>query len=446
MLRNTVVASTLLLFSVAVYSSAEYVPGEIIFKLKKSANVSTYANVSQIKGSELKIMKIGKNKDIFTAIQELESNPDVEYAEPNYIFHISNVPNDPDFVNTLWGLNNTAQQITGLTGVTWPTNNPGTFGYDIDAVNAWDIINDCSSIVVAVIDTGVKYDHDDLWENMWNGGTAHPNHGYNYVANDDYVDPTTSNDPMDNCGHGTHIAGVIGASGDNGIGVTGVCWKTQIMAIKSFDSDGRGTTDTVISGIGFAIDHGANIINASFNFYGGSSTALSSEIAAAKNAGILFVASAGNACGSTNPNTPGCNVDLSVNQTYPCNDTSDNVLCVSALDQSFGRASFSNYGSTSVDVSAPGTNIYSTWCSNTASPACSSSVCGSYSANYVVENGTSMATPYAAGLAALVWANNPTFTYSDVKNAIMSSDSKIINATSALAYINKPTGLTAVVN
>ena len=445
MLRNIIVTSALLFFSMVVYSSVEYVPGEIIFKLKKSANVSTYSRVSQIKGTEFKLMKTDKSRDILTTINELASNPDVEYAEPNYIFHISSIPDDPDF-SKLWGLNNTGQTITGLIGATpWSANNPGISGYDINAVDAWSTINDCGSIVVAIIDTGVKYDHPDLWENMWDGSPTYPNHGYNYIANNNVNNPTEGFDPMDNCGHGTHIAGIIGASGNNGIGVAGVCWKTQLMAIKSFASNGEATAATIISGIRFAINNGARIINASFNL-DAYCAALSSEITAAKNAGILFVASAGNACGSTNPNTPGCDVDSSGNQTYPCDDTSDNILCVSALDQSFTRASFSNYGSTSVDVSAPGTNIYSTWCSNTASPACSSSVCGSYNADYVVLSGTSMATPYVAGLAALVWANNPTFTYLDVKNAIMYSDpNNIANATSALAYINKPTGLTAAV-
>jgi subtilisin family serine protease len=441
---------------VAYASPVEYVPGEVIVRLKKTASVSSYAGISDVKHSEFKVMKVDKNKDIYAAINELALNPDVEFAEPNYIFHISTTPNIK-----LWALKNTGQAISHTPGVTgeWiypsDTSTSGTSGDDIDAVSAWSIFNDCSSIIVAIIDTGVKYDHSDFIGNMWDGLPTYPNHGYNFIANEDHNNPTTSNNPMDTCGHGTHVAGIIGASGT----VSGVCGNVKLMAVKSFGSDGAASSATIVSGIGFAIDNGANIINASFNIYS-YSAALSTEIAAAKSAGILFVAAAGN---GLNDDGNGYNVDTGT-QTYPCGFTQDNVLCVAALDQNFDLASFSNYGATSVDVAAPGTNIYSTWCT---SPTCLNSTgCGCGGGNhgicaaaspYAIENGTSMATPYAAGLAALVWANNPSFTYLDVKNAVMyggtavssmsgkSVSGNVINAVSALAYINSPTGLAAKV-
>ena len=470
MLKKIVFTTVLLLCSVAAYS-IEYVPGEVIVRMKKSADLSSYAGVSEIKNTDYKVMKVDPSKDIFDAIDELALDPNVEYAEPNYIFHISTTPNDTYFAaNKLWGLNNTGQTITvptaGVTGEwAYPTNNPGTSGDDIGAVTAWSTLHDCSSIIVAVLDTGIQYTHQDFttgWTNMWSGGSTYPNHGYNYVANDDITNPTQSNDPLDNCGHGTHVAGIIGANGSNGMGVTGVCWKIQLMAIKSFASDGSASSSTIISGIGFAIANGAKIINASFNIYTYVS-ALSTEITAAQDAGILFVSAAGN---GLNDDGHSYNIDTGT-QTYPCGFTQDNVLCVAALDQKFQLASFSNYGPVSVDVGAPGTNILSTWCSS--ANCLSSTGCGGAQGisaapapnnAYAIENGTSMATPYAAGLAALVWANNPSYTYKDVKNAIMfggtpvasmsgkSVSGNVINAPGALAtyVISSPTGLAAVVS
>ncbi len=440
MFKDLIITLTLIFFG-TVANAVEYVPGEVIVRLKKSANVSAYAGVSNIYGSEFKVMKVDKSRNVFEVITELASDPNVEYAEPNYIYHISNTPNDTHFTK-LWGMNNTGQTIQGVVGDLWPTHNPGTSGSDIDAVSAWSLLNDCSSVVVAVIDTGVKYDHPDLLANMWNGGSTYPKHGYDFV--------NTDNDPMDDCGHGTHVAGIIGAVGNNSIGVTGVCWQTNLMALKAFAADGQATAAAIISAIGFAIDNGAHIINASFNIYTYSS-ALSAAITESQAAGILFVAAAGNGYLDDGNRY---NVDTGT-KTYPCCFTQDSVMCVAALDQSFELASFSNYGSTSVDVAAPGTNIYSTWCSSAGT--CSSAACGVHNADYVLKNGTSMATPYAAGLAALVWANNPNFTYIDVKNAVMyggssvdsmsgvSVSGNVINVSNALAYINVPTGLTATV-
>jgi len=405
---------------------AEYVPGEVLVKVKKSSNISSYARVSEISGSELKIVKIDKSKNIMSAIEELAQNPDIEYAQPNYIYHISIVPNDTRY-SDLWGLKNTGQTVTAATYV--PTH--GNAGDDINAENAWGIITDCSSITVAVIDTGVNYTHDDLKNNMWDGGSSYPKHGWDFYNSD--------NDPVDDNGHGSHLAGIIGAQGNNSIGVTGVCWLTNIMALKSFDSSGTGSTATIISAISFAINNGANIINASFNLYGSADTALSATVTAAEQADILIVSAAGN--GYENDGHA-YNVD-SGTKTYPCCFTQDNVLCIAALDQKFQIASFSNYGATSVDVAAPGTNVVSTWYTTNST--------------YYLENGTSMATPYAAGLAALVWANNPSYTYLDVKNAVIyggaavssmsgiTVSGNVINAYNALNYINVPRGLAAVV-
>jgi thermitase len=423
---------TLMLFFISGVLSAEYVPGEIIVKMKKSANLSSYVGVSEITGSDFKVIKIDKDKDVIEAAAELAKDPNIEYAEPNYIFHISSVPNDTYYsTNKLWGLNNTGQTISGTDSMS--ANNPGNSGDDINAEEAWTLITDCSTRTVAVIDTGVRYTHEDLIDNMWNGGGSYPNHGYDFFNSD--------NNPDDDNGHGSHVSGIIGARGNNAKGVAGVCWRIKIMALKSFGAGGDGDVISIIPAVDFAINHGANVINASFNMYGAASAALSAKITEAEQAGILFVAAAGNGDGSAG--AAGYNVDTGI-KTYPCCYTQDNILCVAAVDQKFQRTSFSNYGATSVDVGAPGINVWSAW--NTSNSA------------YKIESGTSMATPYTAGLAALVWADNPSYTYLDVKHAVMyggaavssmanvTVSGKVINAYNALNYINAPTGLTAVVS
>jgi len=449
MLKNIFI-STILLFSIGAYSF-EYEPGKVIVKFKKAANTSSYAKVSEIKGSEFKVMKIDSGKDVLAAVSELASNPDVEYAQPSYIYRISRTPDDTLYASKLWGLNNTPQTVDtsgGVLGGLFSTHNPGTAGDDINAESAWDVITSCSSIVVAVLDTGIRYTHEDLSGNMWDDGTSNHYHGYDYVNHDNF--------PLDDHGHGTHVAGIIGAYGSNTKGVTGVCWRVQLMAIKACDFLGSCSETNLIAGIDYAIAHGANIINTSFNMYGGTDDALSAKVTEAQQAGVLIVAAAGNGhamsvvipCSTTDPTDlgtdPGYNVDTG-ETTYPCNFTQDNILCVAALDQKFERACFSNYGATSVDVAAPGTNIVSTWGKTTDSA-------------YAIENGTSMATPYAVGVAALIWANNPNYNYSDVKNAVMyggtaissmsgiTVSGNVLNAYSSLSYINRPVGLKAVVH
>jgi subtilisin family serine protease len=200
-------------------------------------------------------------------------------------------------------------------------------------------------VIVAVIDTGIKYDHADLSSNMWNSGNGSiPNHGWNVISG-----ASPANDPMDDHGHGTHVAGTIGAVGNNGVGTTGICWKVQLMAIKALDSSGSGNTSDIVTGINWAVSHGAKVINMSLGG-GGLDTAMGTAIDTAKASGVVVVVAAGND-GTNNDTTP----------SYPCNFSKANLICVAALDQAYGLASFSNYGATTVDVAAPGVNIASTW-------------------------------------------------------------------------------------
>jgi subtilisin family serine protease len=336
--------------------------GELIIKYKTPASTSSVAHtaaLSRISATRLRALnnsenvvhaKIPTGKSVTTAMAELAGDPNIEYVQPNYIYHVTATPNDTHFTS-LWGLKNTGQTVTALSAANSvdPYQNPptgSTTGKDMDLTHAWDTITDCSSVIVAVVDTGIKYDHADLAANMWDSGSgAIPNHGWNAITG-----ASAANNPMDDNGHGTHVAGTIGAIGNNSIGSTGICWKTQLMAVKVLDSEGSGTTADIVTGINWAVSHGAKVINMSL---GGSSLdpALSTAIDNARtSAGAVVVVAAGND-GLNNDSTP----------SYPCNFTKANMVCVAALDQAYGLASFSNYGATSVDVAAPGVNIASTW-------------------------------------------------------------------------------------
>lgn len=273
-----------------------------------------------------------------------EGMADVEYAEPNYILQVTRVSTDP-LVDQEWALRNSGQSLTTPAGVSGAMMAPtaGAAGRDAGLEKAWDVITDCSAIKVAIIDTGINYAHEDLAPNLWNGGTAFPKGGFNAI--------TGSNDPKDDNGHGSHVAGIIGAAGDNGKGGAGVCWKSSLMAIKAADSTGALTMADVVEAIDFARTSGARVINMSFGFASTTAPiALRDAIQEAGTAGILVVTAAGN--------------DGTSNDTqafYPCNYNLPNLLCVGAVDSTDALASFSNYSPTLVHIGAPGVNILAPW-------------------------------------------------------------------------------------
>ena len=577
-----------------------HVSDEILIKFKPTASLqSQELSVSSHGAKKIRTLdqsgwvnlKLSKGLSVEAALVAYSNDPNVESVQPNYIYRITTAPNDSNY-GQQWALKNIGQTINN--SLTQPpsspvdaTNNPGTPGNDMDLELAWDQLTDCSAVTVAVIDTGVNYNHVDLTANMWNGN---PNHGHDFIDND--------TDPMDLNGHGTHLAGVIGAVGNNSSGIAGICWKASIMAVRVLDAFGAGTTSTIVQGINFAIAQGAKVINLSL---GGPyfDPAFSNAISDAQSNGVVVVVAAGNA---------GANNDSGSTPFYPCNFSQVNLVCVAALDQSYQLASFSNYGATSVDVGAPGTNILSQWAGMNAiisdtftsgwtfSPisggwahgtltldgiptdflldpgtydavnttpsvmynnnaddrayksfnlagvdvallqffaaidvqngdhfrikynsaggdpfagdgttlgdstnvatfpflvsqefdisGCSSATCsigfqlqsdatstdrGVAITGFVIQtltlnttsyntiNGTSMASPHVAGLAALVWAYNPTYTYAHVVNAIKNggegvaalpgktTSGKAANAMGSLAYINPPTGVSASV-
>ncbi len=354
-------------------------------KISKADKVESKANKSFKKFGidRMYMADFSENTDLTKMIKKLNNDPRVEYAEPNYIYHTTEIPNDPD-LGELWGFHNTGQ-------------NGGTVDADIDAPEAWDIQTGSSNVVIAVIDTGVDYTHPDLAGNIWvneaelNGEAGVDNdgngfiddiHGYDFV-NDD-------GDPFDDHYHGTHCAGTIGAVGDDNIGIVGVNWNVSIMPVKFLSASGSGTTLDAIASVEYATVMGADIMSNSWGG-GGYSVALEEAISAANDAGILFVAAAGNS---------GTNNDMSPH--YPSSYDVPNVVSVAATDRNDNKASFSCYGAGSVDLGAPGVNIYSTKPNNT----------------YGALNGTSMATPHVAGAAGLIKAQYPSLASDDIKSRL----------------------------
>lgn len=309
----------------------------------------------------------------------------VRYAQPDYVVSLTRVPNDPSF-SMQWGLHNTGQS-------------GGTVGAHVGAASAWDVTTGSGRVIVAVIDTGVDYTHPDLAGNMWRNPGEVPGNGMDDDGNG-FVDDVygwdfanNDNNPMDDNGHGTHVAGIIGAIGNNGLGVAGVAWRVQIMALKFLNSSGTGQLSNAIRALNYAVAMGAHVSNNSYSG-GGYFQAFADAIAAAGRAGHIFVASAGNA---------GQNNDVS--PTYPASYNLDNIISVAATDRNDRLASFSNFGARTVDIAAPGVQIYSTY----------------RGGGYMSMSGTSMAAPFVAGAVALLRDLYPSWTYQQIVNRILTT-------------------------
>ncbi len=335
-----------LIFSGASKLKKNYIDGEILIKYKtrvsgqrRIASIKSKGHVSIKSVAKNRAMLVGLQKGISVeeAVAEYNNDPNVEYAQPNYIYRKLAIPNDTLY-DEQWGLENTGQTVSNAA---YSSNNPGATGMDMNLESTWDVTTDCSSIIIAVIDTGVDYNHEDLMANMWNDASG--DCGYDFVHN--------NNDPMDLDGHGTHSAGIIGAVGNNSLGTTGVCWQAQIMAVRVLDASGIGFTTTIIEGVDYAVTNNAKIISMSFGGINDFDQAWSDAIEYARGQGVLVIAAAGNDYGNDNDSTP----------HYPSSFTHDNIISVAALDQAYELAGFSNRGSTSVDVGAPGTNVWSTY-------------------------------------------------------------------------------------
>ncbi|AMV40320.1 S8 family serine peptidase [Planctomyces sp. SH-PL62] len=393
---------------------------------------------------------IGSTKALDRLAGRLSTTPGLGYVEPLRTFTVdATQPDDPSYANgSLWGLN-------GAKG--------------IDAPTAWDAGQGSSKVVVGVVDTGIDYDHPDLYMNVWinqaeipasrranltdvdgdglitfydlnykapNG--SKPNQGPGKIADsngdgrisgsdllvsmyltsggadsgqggwsngvsddrDGYVDDIigwnfvdNTNKPYDDHGHGTHVSGIIGATGDNAVGVAGVNWTVQIMALKFLNSSGSGYDSSAAAAVRYAADHGARLTNNSYGGVGEVSSILASAISSAASAQSVFVAAAGNS---------GLNIDVTAYS--PSSSASPNVVSVAAIDSNGSLAGFSNFGSKNVDLAAPGVNILSTLPGN----------------RYGYMSGTSMAAPFVSGSAALLLAAHPTWGYSQVVGQLLS--------------------------
>jgi Tol biopolymer transport system component/subtilisin family serine protease len=358
--------------------------------------------------------------DTSNAIEALRARSDVLYAEPNFIRKASTLPNDPRF-GDMWGLKNTGQRVSF-------GGHSGFAGNDIHAEQAWNITTGNRSVVVGVIDTGIDINHEDLKDNIWtntaevagNGvdddgnGFIDDVHGWDFAHNDanvfDYTEPTYPPAPSytgDFDDHGTHVAGTIGATGNNAIGVVGVNWQVSVLPLKFLTGEaGAGESADFLKAMAYAKamrqlwessggTKGANIrvLNGSFGG-GGFSQAELDAIRSLGDAGILFVVAAGNEA-----------VNNDLFPTYPTNYISPNLISVAASGGSGTRAFFSNFGEATVNVTAPGEYILSTTPKNT----------------YDFANGTSMAAPHVSGTAALVCALSPSITMQKLRSIMMYS-------------------------
>ena len=388
----------------AIAEGIEYKPGELIVRFATAAGGQQCSSsqkmqiVSSLGGGTilqnydivdgLCLVELTENVSVEDAIGSYNNDAGVLYAQPNYRVSAAAAvfPNDPRF-DDLWGLHNISQ--TG-----------GVFDADIDAPEAWEIATGTSQIIVAVLDTGVDYNHPDLAANMWVNQTERD--GTDGVDDDDngYVDDiygydfcNGDGDPADDHHHGTHCAGTIGAIGNNGEGIAGVCWDVRIMALKFLDSSANGWTDDAILCIQYSTLMGAKILNNSWGG-GGYNQGLKDAIDTAAAYGTLFIAAAGNTSNNNDAES-----------YYPSSYDCPNIISVLATDKYDNLAGFSNYGHSSVDLGAPGADILSC------------DIGGGY--RYL--GGTSMAAPHVAGAAAIVWSTDPRLPYAQVKDMILES-------------------------
>ncbi len=409
-ISKSLIGGSLAISSIAAYAApfmtsqnVEVVPGEMLVKFKSGAARSffqkqgftggVYVDHSFKVANEMVYVVKSTNRSLsmVSVLGSLRSSPEVEIAEPNFIYRLIKpvesvslesmlapldessdpmTPNDPMFAK-LWGMKNT--------GTNDPSGTAGVAGADINALKAWEITKGSPNVKVAIIDTGIDYNHPDLARNIWtneaeaNGksgvdddknGYIDDVHGYDFANND--------SDPMDGHSHGTHCAGTIGAVHNNEMGVAGVVDEVTLVPVKFLGDDGSGTSEAALKSIEYAIKLDVDVMS---NSWGGGpfSQLLADMIQRASDAGIIFTAAAGNSSG-----------DNDAVPTYPANYNSPNVISVAASTSADGMAYFSCYGKRSVDIAAPGHNIVST-------------VKGGAYASY---SGTSMATPHVSGMLA----------------------------------------------
>ncbi|MEN9722564.1 MAG: hypothetical protein RJB38_550 [Pseudomonadota bacterium] len=449
--KLTILAIAMQGFALAAVASPEFKEHEVIVKYRDGVSrpriamnqLYSKAGVRGVRfmGGSLKQFEHVLLEDevkVQDAIAEFEKNPMVEYAQPNYVIRISpqelrpqeGLPCIPGF--DIPGCDPNMKLPCLFPGIPFPPGcedngggmpgNPGGPGNPpatrpdltpppaevnppvadpdlakaygigkVGATQAWAQHQGNKDMIVAVIDTGIDYNHEDLSFNVWRNPNPTKGDvvGFDFIHNDGI--------PYDDQGHGSHCAGTIGAVGGNGVAVSGVSQRVSIMGVKFLSAEGSGTTEGAIQAIDYAVEHGARVLSNSWGGpMDGQNKALYDAIDRAKAKGALFVAAAGN---------DGKNNDDSRQASYPAAFDNDNILAVAATDDKDGMAFFSNYGKTSTDVGAPGVNVYSLAPGN----------------KYASMSGTSMACPHVAGAAALLWSKNPSWDYKKVKEVLMNT-------------------------
>ena len=368
--------------------SVEHQPREILYGFRgparavdrqQAVRVTAAVQEQELVPGRIYRLVLPDGANLERAMLELQALPAVRFVEPNYLVQLDQVvPNDP------------------LLSMQWALNSSGSAG--IDAPAAWALRTRADDVIVAVIDSGIDYLHPDLDENLWQNAGEVPGNGIDDDGNgwiDDVYGIDAFNgdgDPMDVAGHGTHVAGIIGAESDNGLDVAGTCWRAQMMALKFIESR-TGPTSGAIACIQYAVEHGAQVINASWGSYG-RSEALEAVIEWAGASGVLFCAAAGNASENSD-----------ARPTYPSGFSSPYIVSIASSDSEDRLSTFSNFGSASVDLAAPGSSIVSTYLHGGAASL----------------SGTSMATPFVAGTAALLFAQSGTSDPLEVRDWILRS-------------------------
>jgi subtilisin family serine protease len=409
--------------SFAAAPAQQFVPGEVIVKFRAGASAEArgaalqhanaavreriVTNAMRRNGDAEGLTVVHSGLGTAAAIGRLRGNPNVEYAEPNWIYTHDVVSTDTYFTNgSLWGM---------YGDLTSPLNQYGS-----QAAEAWALNHTGSkSVYVGIIDEGYQFSHPDLDANVWlnpfdpadgvdndGNGYVDDTRGWDFANGDNSVYDGGTRGSLDT--HGTHVAGTIGAE-SNGTGVVGVNWNVTMISGKFLGRRG-GSTTGAIQAVDYFTDlkqrHGLNIVATNNSWGGGGfSQALLDAINRGGNAGILFIAAAGNGGGDQVGDNNDAVVSYPSNYVCTANGSYDCVIAVASITSSGARSSFSNYGATTVDIGAPGSGIYSSLPFNTY---------GSYS-------GTSMATPHVTGGAALYAASNPGATAAQIRNAIMSS-------------------------
>jgi outer membrane protein assembly factor BamB/subtilisin family serine protease len=343
----------------------------------------------------IRVLGLAAGDTVSAAIRRLRASGRYLYVEPDYIRHVTTTPNDPDF-SSQWGLHN-----DGSGG--------GIAGADINAENGWSVRSTAPTVIVGIVDSGALLTHQDLAANLWVNPTPGTAASFSSVndntGNSETITETDSTNglnavkqsgpPTDDAGHGTHVSGIVGAVGNNGVGVAGVAWQVQLMELEFIDSSGNGATSAELPCIEYATQHKVAVMNASYGSQGFSQAEMDA-IHEAGQAGIIFVCAAGNSAENND-----------ISGFFPADYPLDNIIVVGASDNRDLPVYFSNYGSGSVAVFAPGENILSTYYSSNTS--------------YEYLSGTSMAAPMVTGTVALLRAQYPTDTYRETINRVLNS-------------------------